>query len=205
MTNAGTWGAYLAPWLLWLAGCLSPLQAPSAFSSEVYLCDAENAAALQASIDDCQQRYAQTQSCHGIVSWRGTVDSQSVVVESDIGDARISDTPRSDGSISRELALYGSAPYFTFSIDIREFGVPGKSTTGPVLTAECVSPDTAKSCNVGILNLEARGGTYLSPINSLVRDVQVDTTAELRVGFSGALARGGSIEGCFDLFLGPQP
>ena len=204
--NAGTSGACLAPWLLWLAGCVSPLHAPSAFSSEEYLCDAENAPALQASIDNCRQLYAQDQSCHGIVSWRGTVDSQPVLVDSDIGDARISDSPRSDGSISRELALYGRAPYFTFSVDITEFdAAPGKSTSGPVISAGCASPDAAKSCNVGILNLEARGGTYLSPINSLIRDVQVDTAAELSVGFSGTLARGGSIEGCFDLFLGPQP
>jgi hypothetical protein len=51
------------------------------------------------------------------------------------------------------------------------------------------------------INLEARGGNYLTKWQDETRDVEVLTTDELRFTFATDLSRGGHLDGCVDLFL----
>ncbi len=190
--------------LVWLTACLSPLDAPSAFSDQVYLCGAENAALEDAALAQCRDTDAQ---CEGVVSFRGTVDAQPVTVGSPITHSGITDVGRADGTTSREIFVFGLAPYFTFSFDLPGFEAPpGHTASGLFVPVEgvCSTMTNQTPCEHPVLNLEARGGTYLSIINGLVRDIQIETADDLQVYFTGELARGGNVEGCFHL-LAPHP
>ena len=51
-----------------------------------------------------------------------------------------------------------------------------------------------------LLNLEARGGNYLSQLVNEVRDVRLETADEMQVALTADLRRGGNVEVCFDVF-----
>ena len=198
-------GTFIGPWLLLWAGCVSPLQAPSAFSGERYLCDEKSAPEWEARLEACRATYAQDGSCLGVISMRGVIDAQSVVVDSPVTGLTITDTPRSDGTISRAVFITALSPYFRFSFDLPGFHDPGHNTSGFVQPASCTALAGVVPCFAGVLNIEARGGTYLSELSTLLQNIKVDTADELRVAFAADIVRGGDLTGCFDLNLAPAP
>ena len=193
--------------LVWLTACVSPLEAPSAFNDQIYLCGAENAAVRDTALSRCRDTDA---ACRGVVSFRGTIDAQPVTVGGRLTHARVTDVGRADGTTSRDIVLYGQAPYFTFSLDLPGFEAPPAHTAsglfvpGNTSVGSCSTQANQTDCENAVLNLEARGGTYLSLIYTLVRNIQIETADDLRVEITGSLARGGSVEGCFHL-LAPHP
>ena len=159
--------------LVWLSACVSPLEAPSAFSDQIYLCGPQNAALRDAALAQCRETDAQ---CQGVVSFKATIDDQPVTVGSPISHSGITDVGRQDGSTAREIFVFGQAPYFTFSFDLPGFEAPpGHTASGIYVPVEgvCSTMTNQAPCEHPVLNLEARGGTYLSVINNLVRDIQV--------------------------------
>ena len=198
MRDAGAAGPGLVL-LLWLGACVAPLEAPSAFDDQQYLCGPENAPALEARLAECRATYDQ---CRGVISFRGVVDNQPVKVGSLITIVGTTDIQRVDGTTSRAFLIHGRAPYFTFSFDLPQFDAPpGHTKSGvyiPDLT-NCLGTGNGLGCERAVLNLEVRGGTYLSSLDSLNRDIQIETSDELRVGLTGHLLRGGSVEACFAL------
>jgi hypothetical protein len=187
-----------------VAGCAPPLDAPSAFEDEEYLCDPAHAAQWQQRIGDCRAAYQRDGSCPGVISFRGLVEAQSVVIDSPVTKVNFTDIPRGDGTIDRAYFIFGASPYFLFSYDLQQFDAPpGMSRSGIFVADPCTTVNTM--CFSAILNIEARGGTALLRMSTLVRNVLIETPQELEITFAGDLDRGGNVAGCFDLNLAPSP
>jgi hypothetical protein len=194
-----------SPLLLGLAQCVEPLEAPSAFSTEEYLCEADHAALLEARVEQCRQAYALDRSCKGIMSFRGLIDAQPVVMDSELSAAQYQDnvTP----GTGRTVTINGHSPYFNVRLDLSFFAIPPDVTqSGPVATGAVVCTSGVSSiCRaMDLLNLEVRGGNYLASLTSETRDIRVETPGELRVALRADLSRGGYMEGCFVAF-DPHP
>jgi hypothetical protein len=181
---------------LWagLVHCAEPLRAPSAFSEERYLCDS---GVFDAYVDECHADYLRGGTCHGWVSFRGTIDTQRVVVDSPATRIIPAGPRLPDGRPSSGMQVYGTAPYFDFRLSIIDPEKPGDGSVGP----EEVS-GVAMNTTVDYINVEARGGNYLASWINETRQLQILTADEVRFTFVADLLRGGHIEGCLDVFLG---
>jgi hypothetical protein len=200
--TASAIGLWLAPCCLWLANCIAPLDAPSAFSAAQYLCDPAHAADFAAFVEPCREAHLRDQSCAGVMSFRGVIDSQPIAMDTEVVTAVYVDKPLADGTVSRAVTLNGFSPYFAFRMDLSNFlAPPAVSRTGPVADNACGSVVGGSTCaSSELLNLEARGGNYLSQLVSEVRDIRLETADELLVALTADLSRGGDLEGCFDVF-----
>jgi hypothetical protein len=188
--------------LSYLPGCAEPIQAPSAFDGERYLCDAENVIEFDALLDNCR---GLSEPCAGYTSVRGLIDSQLVIVDGPVSRATYIDLPPTDREVGRALTLRTRAPYFELVFELRRFGIPPeRSRSGPVcgLNAEaaCDLTGPAGGSATQFVDLEARGANFLSILTSQVREIQLETADELRFAITADLARGGHVEACFDVF-----
>lgn len=191
-----------------LAACVAPLEAPSAFEDQQYLCDPGHADTWRARIESCRAAFVADGSCLGVISLRGILDNQNVVMDSPVTRLAITDSPNRDGTVVRDYFFRGSAPYFDFSMDLTGFAVPpAHSTNGLIIaTATCdPAPGTDLVCFNGVLNIEVRGGTELLRLQTLVRNIRVETVYELELNFASDLARGGNVSGCLDFNLAGPP
>jgi hypothetical protein len=191
-----------------LAGCVAPLEAPSAFDDQQYLCDPGHADAWRARIESCRDAFAADGSCLGVISLRGILDNENVVMDSPVTRLVITDTPNRDGVVVRDYFVSGRAPYFDFSLDLTGFAVPpAHSANGIIIATATCNPDpgTDLVCFNGVLNIEVRGGTELLRLQTLVRNIRVETVSELEFNFSSDLARGGNLSGCLDFNLAGSP
>ena len=201
MRDLGTLGAAVALVTLTTAGCGSPLEAPSGFDEERYYCDPPHAADWNEQIANCRASYLLDGSCEGLISYRGLVDSQNVVVDSQVTQLKITDSLRGDGTTSRYFSIYGRSPYFFFSFNLPDFDAPpGKSRSGYILPCNC-SDGGAQAGATAVLNVEARGGTALLRMSTYFRSIQVDTPSEIKFTFSANIDRGGDVAACLDLNL----
>jgi len=171
--------------------CAAPLEAPSAFESERFLCGEENRAEFEALLDACHADHsANASGCQGVLSMRGDIDSQAVVLDASVSRINYG-INHVLGTIPTRFVVYFEAPYFTGRLDMQ----PESTEEGPV--AGGLSSST-------YLNLEARGGNYLSSVEQPSYAFELQTLDEVRGSLSGELGRGGFIETCFHLFP-PSP
>jgi hypothetical protein len=191
--------------LAWLAGCGAPLDAPSAFEDEQYLCDVPHQAIWQQRVADCRGAYAADGSCKGVISVRGLVDSQSVTIDSPVTHWIAVDTPLRGGTVDRSYYVAGVSPYFLFNLELPGFStVPGMSSKSILLPGHCLDQPLPE-CVPAVFNVEARDGSANLSMTSLVRNLSLDTRDELVVNFAGDVDGGGTLAGCFDLNLAPPP
>lgn len=194
MDNRGIW-VWTALGLTCLAGCLAPLTAPTAFTGERFLCDAEHLPEFDDLMEECRQDRLTGKSCSGYVSLRATIDKQPVVVDAPVVTS-MSHEFSSPGIAGRQIAWVAFSPYFRVLLDMAMIRDPGTGLLTESIVDRVVNPDILPD----ILILEARGGNYSATLSNQGRTIQFQAVDELRVAFSGTLSRGGSIEGCFDVF-----
>jgi hypothetical protein len=185
-----------------LPGCAQPIEAPSAFDGEHYLCDPENVTEFDALLENCR---GLSDPCAGYMSVRGLIDSQLVIVDGPVSRATYIDLRPGAPEVGRALTLTTSAPYFELQFELRRFGIPPeRSMSGPVcgLNAEAACDLTGPEgmSATHFLNLVARGGNLFSVVTSQVREIQLETADEIRFAITADLARGGHVEACFDVF-----
>jgi hypothetical protein len=184
--------SFYASWaalgIVCIAACASPIDAPSAYEGEQYLCDDSHAALWSAEVEACRSAHADDGSCAAAMSFRGVIDKQAVVMSMRASMGTIIDDIDSAGAPIRGVRVVGPTPYFrcslTYSFVRRgQSGVPVSNTSN--------------------LNLEARGGNYLVGLVEKEHAILVDTDEEFAFTTKSDLARGGYFEGCFHLFLSP--
>jgi len=180
---------WLVPCLLVLTGCVAPVDAPSAFSTEHYLCEGENLALFDAMVEQCRDEMHQGAPCAGVMSLRGVVDSQAVVADSRVTRVFFADEPTGNGNRMRAIDVTGVAPYFSMRITLYGF----EADEGRVPALPLAPPRD-------VVNFEARGANYLSQIVDQIRVVEVNERDEMRAKVSGRLTRGGTVDMCFHLF-----
>jgi hypothetical protein len=174
-----------------LTGCLEPVSAPPAFSEESYLCDAEHTAEFDAILEQCRDAHRRDGSCTGLVSFRGTIDSQSVVLDAPTTRVVLSEPSISGTTVRREMTVWASAPYFAFRFSFVNVAMPAPEVAG----------GTSANSNFDFINLEARGGNYLSAWIHQVRDIKVLSPDEIAFTFSTDLLLGGHLDGCLDVLV----
>jgi hypothetical protein len=196
MGMGGTIASALAvPLWVGLTGCAAPISAPSAFSEERYLCDAEHLAEFDAIVAKCREAHLRDGSCSGYISLRGTIDSLTVVLDAPTSRVQFDDLPTPGGMTPRGFTLWAFAPYFELRLDILD----------PSAT-RIQTPDASDvGTNRDFMNLEARGGNYLSAWVNETREIQILTNDEVKFSFSTDLTRGGHLDGCLDVLAGTKP
>lgn len=180
-----------APWIalcsFGLVHCADPLEAPSAFSDERFLCDDSSRPEFDSQVARCRAaRTRDPSACSGVFSLRGVVDSEPVVIDSLISRA-FYQNKQLQGIADFQMVVVARSPYFSVNLDM--------------ISNDRTPPTSAALIASSYLNLEARGGNYLSSLKNETYDLQVLTSSEARVWLSADLGRGGFIEGCFHAFL----
>jgi hypothetical protein len=180
---------------LWagLVHCAEPLRAPSALSEEHYLCGTPE---FDTMVGQCRENYLGGGACLGWVSFRGTIDSQQLLV--DAPATTVKPWQASDTG----LEVWGLSPYFQFRLT---FLNPVTPSAGSIGFGGAVPGSPMTSTVEGFINLEARGGNSLASWINETRQVQVVTADEIRFNFAADLIRGGYLDGCLDIFLGSTP
>ena len=175
--------------LVGVSGCTEPIDAPSAFSDEHYLCDAEHLADFDAQVATCRK----AGSCLGYLSFRGLVDSQVVVVDAPVTLVKTIRKPELNASIANGMVIGAASPYFGVRMTFHDLVVPGVGAAS----------NGVEGSGYDAITLEARGGNSSSNWNNSARTIQLFTTEEDRFSFSADLAKNGHLEGCLDIFF-PQ-
>ena len=169
---------------LLVLGCAAPLEAPSAYTNERFLCAPQHAAEWDALVSACNERYASDRSCPGVASLRGEADGQAFVTDEPLIDAEYEYDATKPTSVGT-LALTGRSPYFAFRLSADGLTVE----TTPGSPSRCVSGSTA------LFGLEVRGTSALRRTN--FRTCEVTPSASgLDVAFSGTFVVGGFLDGC---------
>jgi hypothetical protein len=142
-----------------LARCGDPIDAPSAFSAERCVCGPEHAAEFDALVEECRT-LRQTDVCGGVLSMRGSIDSEDVVMDARVSSATPFDWP-GDPGIARTLELLAASRYFNVKLDsyVESEAYRGAAGTDLVLT---LSPWFSVTTG-GQLNLEQIKGAFVHP------------------------------------------
>jgi hypothetical protein len=172
-------------WLFSTAGCAEPLEAPSAYEDERYLCNAEHAAEFDAMAAACAEDFAAGGSCKGVISMKGEIDGQRFVVDDSTAVAMYRPTvpPR----LAESLDLYAQSPYFLFRFSILAIDQASDGGTA------CV-PSGA------LFNQEVRGASSIQSLRCQSCEFAW-RHGGFQFAFSGTLARGGTLDGC--MFVQP--
>ena len=179
--------------LICVVGCETPIDAPSAYTGEQFLCGDEQAAEFDGRVAQCREANLRDKSCAGFVSLKGDIDSRHVVVDSTVFDSTYlgNGWVTSDGAILWQLNFKASSPYFAFRMTVS--GMPLDEGTREL-------PGACRD-NQGFLYVEVRGGSDLFPMYFSSCDLKLRTPEEeMRVAFSASLGGRGSATGCFHVF-----
>lgn len=173
-----------------LAHC-TPLEAPPALEGESFLCTEEQLPAFEAKLQECiDARAVDASACAGWMSFQGEVDGQFVVLDAPIQSVEYNRFHRL-GQADLSISMTSAAPYYGVRFDM---------TAGLRVDQSDVQFGLTVST---YLNLEARGGNFLSNLQNHAFDIRYQTKEEVRTWVVGDLARGGFIELCYHAFLPP--
>ena len=136
---------------LLLAGCVSPVDITTAYQSEVYLCDDDEAYAAR--VAECVSRRDAGLPCSGVISFEGEIRGVEVVVDTDLYEVLVSSVRFPDMSLTRDnVDRYGDSPYFSFVASIGSVGGPDSRPDGDVTQAFGRSPQ----CESGAVDDQVR-------------------------------------------------
>jgi hypothetical protein len=192
---------------LFTIGCVDHFNTPSAYDSQIYLCDAEHAADYQGLVHTCQS----TAGCGGVFSMKGTLQSAPLTVQSTLTDSgyRIVQAPGTTAKFLDEATMNGSSPYFKFIFHLKSVGgtLDAPITTTRSLTinggaAALTNSLADDQIDVGDL-LEAGGASAEQHAftNSGTVVITFQSLGELRGTFNGAFGdTSDTVSGCFDMF-----
>jgi hypothetical protein len=198
----------LAGVALSLIGCVEPLEAPSAYESQRYLCSDEYAAEWQDLVDQCHEDYLRDRSCAGVASFEGTLQSKPVTVESRLTWDQFGTLRRLDDSLVRDgVKMVGQSPYFEFRWNLASIGgaiLPAGSTTVP-WTLEAAGNDSGDDefdndrIEMGI-RLASRNASVEITASSGTVTIESQTEDEEAAHASVTFRDGSAIDGCFIAF-----
>ena len=111
---------------LLLVACAEPLDAPSAYDDQVYVCGEDAVATREAKSVECRSE----DDCAGWVSLRGTLQDQPVTVGSPLRSVHLdaSDVPGA-GLVRDSIELSADSPYFSLRLTFTALP-PQRATAG---------------------------------------------------------------------------
>jgi hypothetical protein len=172
-----------------LVGCAAPLEAPSAYVGERFLCRPEHAVEFDALVDDCRRADLRDGSCDGVASLKVDLTTQHAIIDSQLQIADYSPDPRDP--IMRSLGGEGKSPYFNFhlSLGITTDSLSAGGETSPALEA-CRRPPVGSST----IGFDVRGASDTLAFN--MTSCEVSDADGLRLTYGGDIVRGGTLEVC---------
>jgi hypothetical protein len=191
--------------VLVLEGCASPLDAPSIYESELFLCAPDQADRFRVELERCRNEYQRDGSCGGLVSFTGRLYEQPLVVDARFDVSRFEDLLRADGvRIRNEVKLSGISPYFRFRVRFWEMGgdMSGDERSLDVIAGQAPGPpqpflDRFVRASV---RLSASGQSVES--SALTGNVSLSIQAVNEEAGTFHLGFGeDAIDGCFHAFL----
>ncbi|HEX6838203.1 MAG TPA: hypothetical protein VF334_16620, partial [Polyangia bacterium] len=189
------------------AGCVDHFSTPSAYNSQIFLCDDAHAAEFAARVQTC----AANAGCGGVFSMQGKLQSEPMTVDTLLTDGAYS-IVQAPGTVERfldEARMSGSSPYFDFVFHLKSVGgtLDMPTTTSRTLNINGGAPALTGSLgdtevDVGQL-LEAGGASAeehaFTDSGSVL--ITFQSLQELRGTFAGAFGQSDdTVTGCFDMF-----
>jgi hypothetical protein len=163
-------------------GCSDALEAPSAYESQRFLCTPENHLALQQELELCRTANQSGPVCGGVVSFRGTLQNQPVLVES-----HAFRTSHAIGPDTQSFWTFALSPYFEYNIQVY------------ILTAERTLILTQEAGSS--IRLASRSGSFRSPFITAESTIHQLTDRELSIDLRATLSTGDELEACLHLFV----
>jgi hypothetical protein len=172
-----------------ITGCAAPLDAPSAYIDEQFLCGEEHTAEFDALVANCRNGNLAGGKCAGVGSVAIDLPTQQAIIDSEFDIATYEPDPRDP--VMRSMSIRGVSPYFVFRLSL---GVTTPSLSAGGTTAKsdehCVRPAVG-SATVG---LEVRGSS--DTLAFRLSSCTINARDGLRVTYSGDLVRGGTMKAC---------
>ncbi|HMJ51194.1 MAG TPA: hypothetical protein VK540_03940 [Polyangiaceae bacterium] len=185
-------------------GCASPLDAPSVYESEVFLCAPDQADRFNVELERCRNEYDRDGSCGGLVSFTGRLYNQPLVVDSRIDVSRFEDLLRADGvRIRDQVKLSGISPYFRFRVRFWEMGGDMLGDERSLDVIASVAPGAQPFLDRFVhasIRLSASGQSVESPALNGNVSLSVQTVNEEAGTFHLGFGED-AIDGCFHAFL----
>lgn len=173
---------------LLLAACAEPLDAPSAYDDQVYVCGEDAAAARDAQSGACRE----DEDCAGWVSLRGTLQDQPVTVGSVVRSVSLDASNVPDvGFVRDSVELSAASPYFNLRLMFSDLP-PQKVTAGELELPIGLGDDSVRAS----LRLQGGGASVELP----GRDGLLRTSWTLREQTGDAhldFGSGDVIDACF--------
>ena len=166
------------------SGCAAPLEAPSAYASEQFLCGSEHAAEWDALVSACNEHNGAARACAGVVSLRGEIDGETFVANSLLPIAVIA-YDESKPALAGELLLDGQSSYFKFRVSAE--ALFEETTSG--------SPGPCGSGSTNLFGMEVRGSSNLQRMNFNHCEL-ASRPSGLYLSFSASFTKGGFLDGC---------
>jgi len=176
--------------LMFIVSCVAAVDAPSAYSTEHFLCGDEHAAEFDALVRDCQNDDLGGGSCKGVASLKASIGQQHGVVDAQLFEATVTRDPSEPGS--RGVDARGRSPYYNFNLNL---GI----TTDTLADSDVIS-ESSEVCRGVIrgasrsLTFEARGSSDVQVFR--ITSCTVKAPDGAYIAFSGDFVRGGSVEAC---------
>jgi hypothetical protein len=174
-----------------IAGCATPLEAPSAYTDERYLCEPQDSAEFDAQVFACRETRLRDGSCAGFMSMQGEIGGQHFVVDSPMYESFYAYDENKPHPLET-LTARARGPYFNFR-----------------MTSEKLSRVTTEGgtvCQISganLFTLEVRGSSNNQAL--IVKQCEFERRADgLFYSFSARIALGGSLDACAYL-LAPNP
>jgi hypothetical protein len=172
-------------------GCADPLEAPSAYTGERFLCGSESAAEWNALVSTCVEQNRTERSCRGVTSVRGEHNGESFVADSRLSRAAYQYDAMQPTTLGR-TEFAGESPYFKFIWSTE--GLKMDRTPGTSLN--CLNASTS------LFNMEVRGSSNLLRMNFRSCEF-AESAGSLDLGFSATFAAGGFLDGCVHMTPAP--
>lgn len=188
---------------LLVAGCLSPVDITTAYQSEEYLCDDDEAYAAR--VEECRARRADGEACSGVFSFEGVIEGVDVVVDTDLSEVITTSIRFPDLSLARDnVELFGDSPYFSFVVSLGSLGGPDTRPDGDVEQALFRSP----ICEDGTVDDQVKLSFRIIAAGSSTDDdlsmgsvvISRQTPDEHAGRFVGTFRNGSPLRGCFTAF-----
>jgi hypothetical protein len=184
-------------------GCVGKFKTPSAYMSQVYLCDPAHASQFQSIVDGCTSA-----SCAGAFSLTGTLQGEPVTMGGQLagGQFFVVQTPGSTIQQWDQAKMNGMSPYFNFVFHLVSIG--GKVGDPPSATRTLNINSAAPSLNNSLADSEVQAGQFLEVsgasadliglTNSGSVVISELSPAEVRGTFHGQFGTANDVvDGCF--------
>jgi hypothetical protein len=188
-----------------MLGCASEVDNPSIYESEEFLCTPDRADEWQARIEECRRVRQQGGGCDGFLSFAGSVQAQSIVIDSQLEQVILEDSVLPDGARVRDVVkLDGVGPYFRFRLRFWDIGgstAISAERSLQVVASQPVDPaGTLTDDYMGAaLRLSASSQSLESAAQSGVVVIKHQTALEQAGSFQLQI-HADEIEGCFHAF-----